>query len=49
MKYLGRIFQAQVKGTSIDGEVIHEHLYDVLDKYKKYGSHTALKNGRTIT
>ena len=49
MEYLGQNFQMQVKGTSINGEIIHEYLHDILNKIKKYGNHGPLESSRGIT
>jgi len=42
-EYLGKSFQTQVKGTSIDREVIHKHLHDALNEVRKYSNRTSLE------
>ena len=38
-----------VKGGSIDGEIVHEDLHNLLTETMKYSRHTPLKSSRCIT
>jgi hypothetical protein len=38
-----KVCQAILKSFAIDGEIIHEHLHDLLDQIREYRHHAPLK------
>jgi hypothetical protein len=38
-----KVCQAILKSPALDGEIIHEHLHDLLDQIREYRHHAPLK------
>src|SRR3954453_4998029 len=44
-----KVVQTIIKGSSIDGKIIHEHLHNFFTKAMKNSRHASLKSSRSIT